>query len=213
MLRVALALVSGLALSLAFEPVAWPMVLPLCVAGFFVSVHGVRARAGFGLGLVFGASFYLVHIWWMRAVATAAWLGLSALETFFYGVTGLVVALLTGPAAARVRVGGRPVLAWWPPWGAVAWTAVELLRSTWPFSGMPWGRLAFATVDTPVARLLPWLGMVGVSLVLALASAVLAHLVVTRAGAWRTDAAVLLAAAVGTAVAAAAPQSERSRCS
>ena len=201
--RVALALVSGLVLSLAFEPVAWPVVLPLCVAGFFVAVHGVRARAGFGLGLVFGASFYLVHIGWMRAVATAAWLGLSGLETFFYGVTGLVVALLTGPAAARVRLGRRAVLAWWPAWGAVAWTAIEVLRSTWPFSGMPWGRLAFATVDTPVARLLPWVGMVGVSLVLALASAALAHLVISRS--WRVDGAELLAVAVGTAVAAAAP--------
>ena len=109
--RPALALVSGLVLPLAFEPVAWPVVLPLCVAGFLVSVHGVRARSGFGLGLLFGASFYLVHISWMRAVATAAWLGLSGLETFFYGVTGLVVALLTGPAASRVRFRGHGVLA------------------------------------------------------------------------------------------------------
>ena len=203
--RVALALVSGLVLPLAFEPVAWPVVLPLCVAGFLVAVHGVRARAGFGLGLVFGASFYLVHIAWMRAVATAAWLGLSGLETFFYGVTGLVVALLTGPAAARVKVRDRVVLGWWPLWAAAAWTAIELLRSTWPFSGMPWGRLAFATVDTPVARLLPWIGMVGVSFVLALAAAALAHLVVSRTGGRRADAAVLLAVAVGTAAAVAAP--------
>ena len=192
--RLALAVVSGLALSLAFEPVAWPVVLPLCVAGFFVAVHGVRARAGLGLGLVFGASFYLVHIEWMRAVAIPAWIGLSALETFFYGVTGMVVALLTG----------RPqLLRWWPVWAAAAWTTLEMVRSTWPFSGMPWGRLAFGVVDTPVARLLPWIGMVGVSFVLALAAAALAHLVLTRR--WRVDVAVLLVATAGTAVAALSP--------
>ena len=39
----------------------------------------------------------------------------------------------------------------WPVWVAVAWSGMEVLRSTWPFSGMPWGRLAFAVVDTPVA--------------------------------------------------------------
>ncbi|MCP6071671.1 hypothetical protein NL367_28935, partial [Klebsiella pneumoniae] len=82
------------------------------------------------------------------------------------GLTGAAVALLTSAGPTR---------RWWPLWAAAAWVALEMLRSTWPFSGMPWGRLAFATVDTPVARLLPWIGMVGVSLVLALAAALLAH--------------------------------------
>jgi apolipoprotein N-acyltransferase len=80
-----------------------------------------------------------------------------------------------------------------------------MLRSTWPFSGMPWGRLAFATVDTPVARLLPWIGMVGVSLVLALAAALLAHLALSRARSWRADAAGLGLVAAATAAAALAP--------
>jgi len=195
-LRLALVVASGLLLSLAFEPVAWFAVLPLAVAGFFLAVHGRRARAGFGLGLAFGASFYLTHIWWMRAVAVPAWLGLSALEAFFYGLTGAAVALLTSAGPTR---------RWWPLWAAAAWVALEMLRSTWPFSGMPWGRLAFATVDTPVARLLPWIGMVGVSLVLALAAALLAHLALSRARSWRADAAGLGLVAAATAAAALAP--------
>ena len=196
MLRLALAVVSGLVLSLAFEPVAWPVLLPLAVAGFFASTHGVRARRGLALGLAFGAAFYLTHIWWMRAVAVPAWIGLSALETFFYGLAGAAAAFLSSSAPTR---------RWWPVWVAAAWTTAELVRSSWPFSGMPWGRLAFAVVDTPVADLLPWVGMVGVSFLLALASACLAHLAVTRARCWRADAAVLLAVVAGCTVAGLAP--------
>ena len=102
-LRLALVVASGLLLSLAFEPVAWFAVLPLAVAGFFLAVHGRRARAGFGLGLAFGASFYLTHIWWMRAVAVPAWLGLSALETFFYGMFFMLYFTSTWLMALRHR--------------------------------------------------------------------------------------------------------------
>ncbi|WP_244509390.1 apolipoprotein N-acyltransferase [Nocardioides lianchengensis] len=165
--RILLALVAGVVLSLAFEPVAAPIVLPFAVAGFFLSVRGLRARQGWWVGLVFGVSFYYVHIWWMHVVALPAWLALAGIEAFFYGVLGAVVAVL----------GARR---WWPLWVTAAWVAVEVLRSGWPFSGMPWGRLAFATVDTPVAASLPYVGMVGVTALLALAGALLAWLVVAQ---------------------------------
>ena len=50
---------------------------------------------------------------------------------------------------------------------AAAWTAVEVWRSGWPLGGMPWGRLAFGVVDTPVAESLPYAGAVGVTFLLA----------------------------------------------
>ncbi|WP_244928193.1 apolipoprotein N-acyltransferase [Nocardioides sp. W7] len=165
--RTLLALVAGVTLSLAFEPVAAPVVLPFAVAAFFVCARGLRARQGWWVGLAFGVGFYFVHIWWMRAVATAAWVGLAGVEALFYGLLGAVVAVL----------GTRR---WWPLWVAAAWVSVEVWRSGWPFSGMPWGRLAFATVDTPVAASLPYVGMVGVSALLALAGALLAWLAVAR---------------------------------
>lgn len=165
--RTLLALGCGVVLSLAFEPVAAPVVLPLAVAGFFLTARGLRPRQGWWVGLAFGVGFYFVHIWWMRAVATAAWIGLAGVEALFYGLLGATVAVL-----GRRR--------WWPLWVSAAWVTMEVWRSGWPFSGMPWGRLAFATVDTPVASSLPYVGMVGVSALLALAAAVLAWLVVAR---------------------------------
>ena len=159
-----LAACAGLVLSVAFEPVAVAWVIPVAVAGFVLATRGVSARRGFVVGLCFGACFYFVHIFWMRAVGIPAWLALSTLETLFYGLAGSLSALVQ-----RHRL--------WPLWFAAAWTAVEVVRSGWPLGGMPWGRLAFGVVDTPVAQALPYAGAVGVSFLMALLGALLAWLV------------------------------------
>jgi len=151
-------------LSLAFEPVAIPWVIPVAVAGFVLATRGLTPRRGLVVGLCFGACFYFVHIFWMRAVGVPAWIALSTLETLFYGLAGALSALLQ-----RHRL--------WPLWFAAAWTAVEVWRSGWPLGGMPWGRLAFGVVDTPMAESLPYVGAVGVTFLLALLGALLAWLV------------------------------------
>jgi apolipoprotein N-acyltransferase len=156
--RLLCAVVAGLSLSTAFEPVAAAWLAPLSVAGFVLVTRGQRLRRAFLLGLVFGAAFYATHIVWMRAVGLPAWIALSLLETSFYGALGTVSAVLQ-----RHRL--------WPLWFAAAWTATEGLRSGWPLGGMPWGRLAFSVMDTPVAPALPYVGAVGVSFVLALLGA------------------------------------------
>jgi apolipoprotein N-acyltransferase len=163
-LRALLAACAGLVLSLAFEPVAVAWVIPVAVAGFVLTTRGLSLRQGLVVGLCFGATFYLTHIYWMRAVGIPAWLVLSTLETLFYGLTGALSAILQ-----RHRL--------WPLWFAAAWTTMEVWRSGWPLGGMPWGRLAFGVVDTPVAEALPYAGAVGASFLLALSGALLAWLV------------------------------------
>jgi apolipoprotein N-acyltransferase len=167
LLRVLLAFTSGVVLALAFEPVAAPIVIPFAVAAFVLTCRGLRLRSGWIPGFAFGIGFQYVLIFWMRAVGTDAWLALATAEAAFLGVLGSLTAVLT-----RHR--------WWPLWVAAAWVAVEVWRSGWPFSGMPWGRLAFAVVDTPLAPALPWIGAVGVSFVLALSGTLLAWLVIAR---------------------------------
>ncbi len=164
-LRILAAFACGVVLSLAFEPVAAAWVIPFAVAGFVLTTRGLRLRSGWVPGLAFGVGFQFVLISWMRAVGTDAWIGLATAEAAFLGVLGSLTAVLT-----RHR--------WWPLWFAAAWTAIEVWRTGWPFSGMPWGRLAFATADTWLADALPWIGSVGVSFVLAASGAVLAWAVV-----------------------------------
>ena len=179
LVRTTLALAAGVVLALAFEPAALAVLVPVGVAGFVLTLRGLRPGRAWVPALVFGVGFYFTLIFWMRAVGWDAWVALAGVEALFYGLLGPVTAVLLRRRA-------------WPLWFAAAWVAMEVVRSSWPFSGMPWGRLAFATVDTPVAQALPYVGSVGVSFVLALLGALLAHTVTTLRGAgvarWRTPA-------------------------
>lgn len=191
-LRVGFAVAAGLVLAAAFEPVALPFVIPFAVAGYVLAVRGLRPRGSLLVGLAFGIAFYFTHIVWMRAVGTDAWLALASVEALFYAVLAPVTTALS-------RLPG------WPVWVAAAWTTMEAVRSGWPFSGMPWGRLAYGVADTPVAAALPYVGATGVSAGLALAGALLAALVADRR---RRRTLVGLAAVAGlTALAALRPWS------
>lgn len=114
------------------------------------------------MGLVFGLSFFLLHLTWSQfAAGTVAWLALSVSEAV----------LLAGFAVAwTIARGWRPLArcGWWDVVAfPVLFTAVEALRSGWPWGGFPWGRLAFSQVDAPLSRLAPVGGTVLVSLVTA----------------------------------------------
>jgi len=167
LLRILVAFACGVGLSLAFEPVAWPVVIPFAVAGFVLTTRDLRPRRAWLPGLAFGVGFQFVLLYWMRAVGTDAWIGLSIWQSLFFAVLGLAANLLQ-----RHRL--------WPLWVAAAWVTTELWFSGWPFSGMPWGRLAFAVADTPLADALPWIGTVGASFVLALSGTLLAWAAVER---------------------------------
>ena len=167
LLRLPVALLAGAALAAASEPVGWTWLTPLCVAALMLLVHGLEPRRAWLPGLLFGIGFFFTLQWWMRAVGPDAWLGLSALEALFFAPLGAALATLR-----RSR--------WWPLWSALAWVGVETVRSSWPFSGMPWGRLSYAVADTVWAQGLPWYGFTGVSFLLALTGTTLAWLWLDR---------------------------------
>ncbi|TNM39753.1 apolipoprotein N-acyltransferase [Nocardioides albidus] len=190
---VGLAAVGGVLLTASFEPVAIPWLLPLGVGCYALATRDLGVRRSGLVGLVFGVVFYFSHISWMKdSVGPDAWVALSAVEAAFYGLLGLAVPLLR-------RLPG------WPLWLAAAWTTMETIRSGWPFSGMPWGRLAFAAIDTPAAPAVAYVGMTGLSFLLALSGFCLARfaeaaLVRERRRAWAAAAVGVLAALVTPAV-------------
>ena len=162
--RLALAAASGLVAALAFEPFAVAYLLPLAVAGATLAVAGVRPRNGFLLGLVFGVTFMGLLLPWLRVIHPLAWPALAVLEALFYGLGGWATSVVL-----RLR--------FWPVWVAAVWVTVEWLRGSIPFGGFPWGRLGFAAVDTPLLPLAAYLGVAGVTFLVALIGTTLAWLV------------------------------------
>lgn len=188
-IRCLVAVVAGLGLALSFPSTHLYPLLPFAVAAFFVLTDGLPMRTAWVPGVVFGAAFQVALLWWLHVVGTVPWLGLSLTQTVWYGVL----------ASAVVPLRRRPLA---PAWLAAAWVAMEAIRTTWPAGGMPWGRLAYAVVGTPVEGALPYVGTTGVSLLLALSGALLAAGYSARG---RRARLVPLAGVVGVLGAAAVP--------
>ena len=124
---------------------------PLAAVGITLLVLAVRrdsARWAFVVGLTWGLSFFLVHIWWAHeAVGVVPWVALSAAQAIAVGFS----------MATWVWVRRSSLIVRHPWWGALGfaavWTAWEIGRSAWPFGGFPWGRLAFSQTEGPLLRL------------------------------------------------------------
>ena len=128
----------GVLLYLGFAPrTLWWLALP-AFGLLGATVHGRRARAGFGYGVLFGLGFLLPLLRWTGIyVGPVPWLALSAAEAVFVGVAGAGMATVS-------RLRGAPV------WAAAVWVGAEALRSRIPFGGFPWGRVAFGQPDGPL---------------------------------------------------------------
>ncbi|MFI8388422.1 apolipoprotein N-acyltransferase [Streptomyces sp. NPDC085540] len=144
LLRALLAALSGVLLYLSFPPRPLWWLAPFALALLAGCLHGRRARAGFGLGLLAGLGYLLpLLVWTGEEVGPVPWLALSTLEALLIGLTGLGIALVS-----RLRA--------WPLFAAAVWVAGEALRARAPFGGFPWGKLAFGQADgvfTPLAAL------------------------------------------------------------
>lgn len=191
-LRCLLALVGGLVLAAAFEPIGHAWVMPPAIAALVLSVRGLAPRRAWLPSLLFGIAFTHAVMVWMRAVGTDAWLAMCAMESAFFVPLGVGLSW-----SMRVRA--------WPVLAALWWVGIETWRSGFPFSGMPFGRLVFATADTPWADAIPWIGMTGVSFLVALTGTTLAWLLLQVRSPTRTTYAVVAGLAVVTLVPALAP--------
>lgn len=165
--RAALAILAGVLTALGFEPFgAWPLVIP-GVAGLTLAVLAARRlRGAAGLGFAFGVGFLLLGVGWMQVIFLQAMLGLVLVEALFYAVLG-----------AAIKLASRT--AWWPLLAAACWTGIEFAYSRFPFSGFGWMRLGYAMVDSPLAAMLPLVGVATLGFSTAMAGQLLAWLVLS----------------------------------
>lgn len=122
------------------------------VALLFLALRRDSARWNGVVGFVWGLAFFAPHLTWADyVVGRVPWAALTVFEALYIALFGVAwtwarrgAAIWSGPALQAAAF-------------VVLWVAVEELRSTAPFGGFPWGRLAFSQQDSPLVRL-AWLG-------------------------------------------------------
>jgi len=140
----------------------WPLTF-VGIAMVLIAQRGRRAGSAFLVGFVAGESFYLVHIAWTALyLGPIPWIALSTLESLFWGVGGILITLAYRwvPRAFPTvlgRLGLLPVIV------SGLWVLREFVTGTWPYGGFSWGRVAESQSTSPLAPLVAWLGISGLS--------------------------------------------------
>lgn len=194
-LRLASAATAGLALSYAYQPTGWWWLAAPAAAVLVLAVYRLSALRGFLIGTVFGLACCLPLLEWLAVViGTDAGVGLAAYTALWFGLIGLLTALLT-----RLPV-------WWllVPLG---WVAVEAIGGRIPFGGWGWVRVGFSQDESPLLPVAALAGVPGLTFATVLLGAVVAALAQTvwqeRPDHWRGWFVVLgplSALAVGTSI-------------
>lgn len=174
--RWVLAPVLGVLATAGFAPYGyWPLSVA-AVAVLIGLASPATPRAAALLGWLFGWAHFLSGVYWVY-ISTHVYGGAPfalgvALALVLTAYLALYPALVLWAAARldafRSRLGWVVVPA--------LWLLAELLRG-WVYSGFPWLSLGELSVDTPATRLLPMIGVHGVSALIVLLALALARLV------------------------------------
>jgi apolipoprotein N-acyltransferase len=186
--RLLAAALCGVAVYTGFPPHGWTWALGLGLVGLVVLLQDPTPRGAAGVGFAFGVGFMGPLLVWLSVLGPDVWLLVAIASAGFYA--------LYGWAYARTRTLPAHVL-----WAAALWVGMEYLRSQVPFGGFPWGRLAFATAETPLVSFNRWIGVAATSGVIFLGCCVLGvavHAAIRRGAGPRL--AFAAAAPVGLAV-------------
>jgi apolipoprotein N-acyltransferase len=146
-LRLASAATAGLALSYAYAPTGWWWLAAPAIAVLTLACFRLPPWRSFAVGTVFGLACCLPLLEWLAAViGRDAGLGLAGYTALWFGLTGVVIGLVT-----RLPM-------WWliVPCG---WIAVEAIGGRIPFGGWGWTRVGFSQDGSP---LLPVAALAGV---------------------------------------------------
>lgn len=156
-------LVGGIVLDLAYPSVGW---WPLAFVGVGLSLVALIGRSVWGsllVGLVFGATFYLVHIMWItRYLGVVPWFALAGLETIFMAA-GSILLTLAYRWMPRLLPARWSALVLTPLLIGGLWTARELFMGSWPYTGFPWARIGMSQSESPLAHIASWTGVAGLT--------------------------------------------------
>lgn len=143
MVKLFLSALSGLLLSLAFEPVALWWVAPIALALHMFALS--RSERKFLSVLTFALTFNLILLHWTSIyVGSLPWIILAVGLTLFY---------LPLVAVQRLGISFFPLI----------FIVLEEIRNRFPFEGFGWARIAYSQADAPYAKIAAHGGAVALS--------------------------------------------------
>ena len=155
MVNTLLAFTSGLLLWLGFAPVQNWIAPFIGIAILFRILLDKSVRERFLFSFIAGLSFFLPLLHWSSVyVGSIPWLVLAVGESAIFSLIAL--------------------FSWTRKWESalsfsLMFTLIEIIRMKFPFGGFGWGRVGFTQVDS-FSVLYPFLGVTGISLLVASAS-------------------------------------------
>ncbi len=164
----------GIASYLAFPPTNLWWLLPIGIALLSIAMLIRGLIAAIPGAFAYGLGFFIPLTEWASTYAgTQPWMALAAVQSLYL----VLYALLTRTVLVRRGPGLLSALLI-----ACLWVAVETLRSHVPWGGLPWGAAAFALSDSMLLNLGPWIGVAGLSFVVAFMAQLLAFGLLALAG-------------------------------
>ncbi|MES2171258.1 MAG: apolipoprotein N-acyltransferase [Actinomycetota bacterium] len=178
------AAVAGASLALAFPDIGWWPLAFLAPGLMMWALIGRRLLSSLLVGLVGGFAFFGLLIFWLTVyLGPVPWLALAVMESLFFAL-GCAAMALAWRVVPRIWPGffGRMIAL--PAVLAGLWTLREAVFSVWPYGGFSWGRLAFSQSDSPFAPLVAWVGVSGLSFLMAFLSAVILQAIREKSFGW-----------------------------
>lgn len=137
-MRYPLAAIAGAITAWSFYPNHWWAAI-LGVAMFLWTVDFQSRSKRIKLALVFALTLYAFHVQWVSVLGNDAWFGLVVICTFPW----LLISILPINSKSRYF--------YFAP--AAVIVLIEVLRTSIPWDGFPWGLIAYSQLDGPLVPL------------------------------------------------------------
>lgn len=160
--RVIASALAGILFWAAFPDVGWWPLFLVAIPLILSVVDSTTAGRAALYSAVFGSFFWFPHIQWAQISANGGplpWITLASTQVIAWMIWGACASLVSRTRMSE-SIRGYVVAM------AVVWVGMEQLRSRYPFSGFPWGNIAYPQVDAPIGNLAPFGGETLVSFVL-----------------------------------------------
>jgi len=127
-----------------------------------LAIHRLGLFRSLWVGTIAGTAFYCTQLTWISLyLGPVPLIALSIMEGLFFGIGAVGISLAWRFIDQRNL--GRQAAFFTAAIIATIWVGREYLSGHFPFSGFPWARIGVSQANTPLANLVYWVDIAGLS--------------------------------------------------